>query len=414
VPFLFTIFTAPFSGLPGIVYAMSVAAFVNAVGRMGMLFVALYLAEVQHYGAGSIGWLVAAAGLGSVTGAYASGVLSDRLPPAHVLVAALALTAASFALLILAAGPWMIAPILFLVGLGEGGFRPPYNRIVMAACSPEDWARAHSVYRMAVNLAFAVAGPIGGLLASVDYVLVFATDGLTSILAAGLMLWMFGSRSRLGRRTAEHPLAHETILVAKRSPYKDLVFGALCLSLLLSSLVLDQVKSTYPLYLNEVYRLEPEEIGSLYLINGLMVVAMQVPLTWLLKHVASQTTAWAGTLLLCGGFAVLPFGSSFSLAILSLAIWTLGEILLYPPLIAIVMRRAEQGRSGEYLGIYHGASSLALLLGPAIGGTIYAVWSPATLWFGCGVIGILAAMLIAIPESRLSWAAGRTRVGAPD
>jgi MFS family permease len=78
------------------------------------------------------------------------------------------------------------------------------------------------------------------------------------------------------------------------------------------------------------------------------------------------------------------------------------------------MRRAEQGRSGEYLGIYHGASSLALLLGPAIGGTIYAVWSPATLWFGCGVIGILAAMLIAIPESRLSWAAVRTRVGAPD
>jgi predicted MFS family arabinose efflux permease len=412
VPFLFTIFTAPFSGLPGIVYAMSVAAFVNAVGRMGMLFVALYLAEVQHYGAGSIGWLVAAAGLGSVTGAYASGVLSDRLPPAHVLVAALALTAASFALLILAAGPWMIAPILFLVGLGEGGFRPSYNRIVMA--QPRGLGARPLGLSDGCQSCIRGGGADRGLLASVDYVLVFATDGLTSILAAGLMLWMFGSRSRLGRRTAEHPLAHETILVAKRSPYKDLVFGALCLSLLLSSLVLDQVKSTYPLYLNEVYRLEPEEIGSLYLINGLMVVAMQVPLTWLLKHVASQTTAWAGTLLLCGGFAVLPFGSSFSLAILSLAIWTLGEILLYPPLIAIVMRRAEQGRSGEYLGIYHGASSLALLLGPAIGGTIYAVWSPATLWFGCGVIGILAAMLIAIPESRLSWAAGRTRVGAPD
>jgi predicted MFS family arabinose efflux permease len=393
---------------------MSTAAFVNAVGRMGMLFVALYLAEVYQYGPASIGWLISAAGVGSMAGAYGGGVLSDRWPPAHVLVAALTITAGSYALLMVADTLWIIALALLLIGLGEGGFRPPYNRIAMAACKSEDWARAHSVYRMAVNLAFAVAGPMGGVLANLNYDLVFAADGFTSLIAAGMLLWMFGSGSELGRPTAQLETARGTTLVDKASPYQDLVFGALCLSLLLSSGVHDQVKSTYPLYLNEFYRLELEEIGSLYLVNGLMVVAMQVPLAWLLKHFSNKATAWMGTLLLCGGFALLPLGSSFSLALLSLAIWTLGEIMLYPPLIAMVMRRAQQGRSGEYLGIYHGVSSFALLLSPVIGGTIYAAWSPAALWIGCGVVGVIAAILIAIPESSLLLIWRRAGPGAPD
>ena len=35
----------PLLGLPSLVYSMSLAAFVSAVGRMGLLYVALYLAE---------------------------------------------------------------------------------------------------------------------------------------------------------------------------------------------------------------------------------------------------------------------------------------------------------------------------------------------------------------------------------
>jgi predicted MFS family arabinose efflux permease len=409
---MFTVLSAPFVGLPRIIYAMSVAAFVNAVGRMGMLFGALYLSQIQGYGAAAVGWLVAAAGLGSLTGAYGSGVLSDRVQPPYVLVSALTLTAASFALLIAVDSPWMIALTLFLVGLGEGGFRPPYNRIVMAACRAEDRARAYSVYLMAVNLAFAVAGPVGGLLASTSYALVFAADGLTSLIAAGLLLWMF-SAWRKTRPLAPTPMQtagpHST-----GSPYRDVVFVALCLSLLITSLVHNQLQSTYPLYLNEAYRLDPERIGLLYLVNGLMVMGMQVPLTWILQRVASRTVGWIGTLLLCGGFAILPFGAAFPFALLSLVIWTLGEILLYPPLTAIVMGRAEQGRSGHYLGVYHGIFSFALLVGPAMGGTVYATWSPEALWIGCGLLGVLAAILIAIPESSLSPLGTKGRLGLSD
>jgi predicted MFS family arabinose efflux permease len=410
---MFTVLSAPFAGLPRIIYAMSVAAFVNAVGRMGMLFVALYLSEIQGYGAAAVGWLVAAAGLGSLTGAYGSGVLSDRVQPPYVLVSALTLTAASFALLIAVDSPWMIALTIFLVGLGEGGFRPPYNRIVMAACRAEDRARAYSVYLMAVNLAFAVAGPVGGLLASVDYSLVFAADSLTSLIAAGLLLWMFSTRT--GRTPPLTPPPTQTAgLRSAGSPYRDIVFVALCLSLLITSIVHNQLQSTYPLYLNEAYLLEPKEIGLLYLVNGLMVVGMQVPLSWILQRVANRTVGWIGTVLLCGGFAILPMGAAFPFALLSLVIWTLGEILLYPPLTAMVMGRAEQGRSGHYLGVYHGIFSFALLVGPAIGGTVYAVWSPEALWVGCGLLGVLAAILIAIPESSLSQIPRKARVELQD
>ena len=382
------------------VYSMSIAAFVSAVGRMGLLYVALYLAEVHAFDVTTIGWLIAAAGLGSAIGAYGAGLLSDLLPPSRVLLASLVTGAAGFVVLIFPSRAEFIAPVLLVIGVAEGGFRPAYHRIVMSICGPDDRARAYSIYLMAVNLAFAISGPVGGLLAGINYTFVFLANCLASLAAAVFLFWLFGGLKMPGNGAL--PLTGRTSIRTTASPYRDAIFVLLCISMLLCAIVHNQLQSTYSLYLHQAYHLPVEAIGPLFLVNGLMVVGMQVPMTWMLQRIPNRSLASIGIVLLCGGFAVLPLGSSMGFALLSLIIWTMGEILLYPPLTALVMARAERGRGGHYLGIYHSLYSVALLIAPAIGGSVYGYWGAEALWFGCGVFGAIAAILMAVPEGKLS------------
>ena len=403
----------PLLGLPSLVYSMSLAAFVSAVGRMGLLYVALYLAEVHGFDVTTIGWLIAAAGLGSAIGAYGAGLLSDLLPPSRVLVASLVTTAAGFVILNYPSRAEFIAPVLLIIGIAEGGFRPAYHRIVISVYGPDVRARACSIYLMAVTLAFAIAGAVGGLLASHDYTFVFLANVFTSLAAAVFLSWLF-AKGDMAQGSGTLPWVGETSVRTNASPYRDPIFAMLCLSMMLCAIVHNQLQSTYPLYLNQAYHLSVVAIGPLFLVNGIMVVGMQVPMTWMLQRISNRNLASIGIVLLCGGFAVLPLGSSMGFALLSLIVWTMGEILLYPPLTALVMARAERGRGGHYLGIYHSLYSVALLIAPAIGGSVYGYWGAEALWFGCGLLGTVAAILIAVPEKLFSRAARPAPIQAQD
>ena len=101
--------------------------------------------------------------------------------------------------------------------------------------------------------------------------------------------------------------------------------------------------------------------------------------------------AGAGGLLIGIGFGLMPFGSTTAFAVLTVLVWTFGEMLALPFTNAAVASRAGAGRAGSYMGLYTMAFSLAFILAPIVGTAVYEHVGPEVLWLGVGGSGVLLA-----------------------
>ena len=150
-----------------------------------------------------------------------------------------------------------------------------------------------------------------------------------------------------------------------------------------------QLFSTFPLFFRTFYSLKENHIGLLIAINTVIIVLFEMLLMDALKKQPLVKVIALGALLLCGGFALMPLGSTFLFGAFTVVVWTTGEMLSLPALTTLIANHSDDSVRGKYMGMFSFAFALALMVGPAMGSTIYDSLGPRTLWFGCGVMGIL-------------------------
>src|SRR4029079_11545455 len=121
----------------------------------------------------------AAFGFGSILGSYLGGRLTDRFGHYHVQVLSLLLNGIFFILLGQMHTLVQFAICIFVLSsLGES-FRPANSAAIAVYSNETNRIRCYSLNRLAVNLGWAIGPAIGGILASMDYQLLFWVDGLT-------------------------------------------------------------------------------------------------------------------------------------------------------------------------------------------------------------------------------------------
>src|SRR6185312_16333118 len=84
----------------------------------------------------------------------------------------------------------LICGCAFLLSMVNEAFRPANSTAIATYSKEENRTRSYSLNRLAINLGWAVGNAIGGLLASINYHLLFWVDGGTNIIGA-LLLWYF-------------------------------------------------------------------------------------------------------------------------------------------------------------------------------------------------------------------------------
>ena len=67
-----------FSGLPTVIWLLSLASLVNRIGAMLIAFLTIYLTQHLHFSLYEAGTIAAFYGVGSLAGAYIGGFLTDR------------------------------------------------------------------------------------------------------------------------------------------------------------------------------------------------------------------------------------------------------------------------------------------------------------------------------------------------
>ena len=378
-------YRAAFAGLPRQAWILALAAVVNRSGTMVLPFLSLYLTTKLSFSILEAGRVLSLYGVGAIVGSWLGGALSDRVGPLRVQVASLTGTGIGFTVLSRLNGRLGVSLAVLGLSVVQECFRPAMFTAVTRWSDPTVRTRSLALVRLAANLGMTVGPAVGGILAVRHYGLLFVVDATTCWLAAGVLTlaigWSGGPR----------PLAAGAGAKAA-SPWRDRPYIAFLAVMVVLGTVFFQISSTMPLYFRQHYRLAEDAIGFLLAINTVIIVAVEMILLRALEGRDHMALAGLGCLLVCTGFALLPLGTSWAFAALTVVVWTAGEMLSVPFTNSVASRRAPAVSSGRYMGAYSLAFGVSFVLAPTVGTAVYEGLGPGVLWSGVGGVGVVLAV----------------------
>ncbi|MBW5480323.1 MDR family MFS transporter [Streptomyces bambusae] len=394
-------------GLPPAFWWIWLSVLVNWIGGFAASLLALSLTAGRGYSATYAGLVLSLVGLGGIAGAFLGGALADRIGRRTTMFAAHVWTAASMALLGVSGEPWAVAASALAMGLGATAVRPAMQASLTDLVRPEDRQRAFALNYWALNAGGAIAAVLAGLMVRHGYALVFLADAAATLLCGILVL---AKVPETRPAPAERPTAPASPGSApasgpesgpKSAPvYRDGSFMLFVLMTTLFAVVFKQGSATLPVVMTREGH-SPEMYSLVIAANGLMVVALQIPLSRLAGGRSRAMVLLAAGLLLGWGFGLTMLADGVAAFACTVLIWTLGEILQAPAGIAVTADRAPADRRGRYQGMYGGAWSTAAFLAPAGGGWVLDQWGATALWTLCAVLATTAGVGFALVTGRI-------------
>lgn len=375
--------------LPRSLWVLAVGSFVNRFGTFVYPFLALYLTRVG-YSAAQAGVAVTTYGVGSIASSALGGVLADRVGPRTTIVVSMGASAATMLVLSQAQGLVMLTLLAGLAGLTGDLYRPAGKALVATLAPTPHRVAAYALSRFAVNLGVAAGPVLAGLLANRAFGLLFLGDAMTS-LAFGVLALVALPRGIPYHATTEASEA------GRRGILRDRAFLRLLIACTLVGFVYFQAYSTFALQVR-ANGLSAAVYGALLSLNGLLIIAFELPLTTVTQRLPVRPTIATGLLLIGLGFSVNAIAHTVPLLGLSVLLWTIGEMVHSPVLSAYVAALAPPHLAGRYQGLYGLAWGSGLLLAPAVGTALFS-WHPPALWLLCGALGIVAAALVLVGEA---------------
>ena len=381
---ILTLYQQAFSGLGRDIWWLGLICFINRAGSMVFPFMTLYFTTRLGFSDVQAGWLLFVYGAGSLSGSYLGGLLSARLGALRVLILSLMGGGLTFLLFPLFKSYHAIMITCFVLGVLADSFRPAIMSAFTIYSTPENQVRAFALLRLALNGGMAAGPAIGGLLAAIDYKLIFFGDGLTCILASLAVPILF--REHMRQEKAVGPTSKEGGLALK--PLKDPGFMAFIVMVLGLAVIIFQFIGTYPLHLNREYGLQEYHIGSLLAFNAFFLCSFEMVTVHMLEKRNPFYIFAVGSFILSLGFALLPLGSSFAFALVCMLFFTIGEMLSLPFSNSLVAKMAGD-TPGPYMGVYSAVFSLGMMIGPGLGLMCYHRWGADLFWYSIGFVGVL-------------------------
>jgi predicted MFS family arabinose efflux permease len=379
-----------YSGLSRDTWLLSLVMLINRSGTMVFPFMTIYLTQPSlGYSLGQAGFVIGIFGLGAMCGGWLGGRLVDRIGFHRVQL--FTLTGGGFLFILL--GQMKSYPLIcicsFLLSIVNDSFRPANSTAIAAYSKEENRTRSFSLNRLSVNLGWAVGGAIGGILASINFHLLFWVDGITNLLAA-LLLRMFLAPSSAPASDARTGGGESTAL----SPYRDRIYLLFIGCTILFASCFFQLFSVLPVFYKRVLGLPEYMIGLLMALNGLLITFFEMVLVFRMEgRREALYYIFCGVLLVAASYLllnILPL--SIYSAYFCMILLTAGEITAAPFMNSFWISRTTTSNRGQYAGLYTIAWSAAQVVGPAGGAGIAQRWGFRPLWWlVCGLC-VLAAL----------------------
>jgi MFS family permease len=315
-----------------------------------------------------------------------------------------------------AASAALALALLFVsrIGAGMAGATIATAQAVIADCTPPE-RRKHGM--ALIGAAFGIGftfGPLvgfGSLRWAPEHhgVIGYAAAALSGIaLLLGLVLLpetrRFDTAPPLERRWFDWR--------ATRAVLRTPALAPVVLTFFLATLGFGAFEPTLALLIKDALGLSADDSFLIFAYVGLVLVLTQGFLYRRLAHHVSEVTFMAsGIVLMALGLVLLggvswmaaaeaaDFATRLTWMLVSMTLAVVGFAFLTPSAQALISRRSDPARQGEILGVNQSAASLARILGPIFGLTLYKFTPSHLLPYVFGA-GLLLLMLPLIPSIR--------------
>jgi len=152
-----------------------------------------------------------------------------------------------------------------------------------------------------------------------------------------------------------------------------------------------QVAGALPLWVVRDLHFSSRFFGLLFTLNTLLIVVLEVALNLAMARWPHGRQFALGALLFAAGFGLTGLARSHGALLLTVVVWSFGEMILFPAMADAVAALAPKARRGEYLGLFSLTFAVAMALGPWLGVLAYARWGPGAVWGGCFTLGCASA-----------------------
>ena len=376
--------------LPRGAWILFFGTFLNKFGTFVLPFLAIYMTRLGYTSA-QAGLAIGAYGIGTLGACLLGGYLADRLGRRKTIV--LSMFSAALAMLSLSQARSLPLIVLFsgLAGLTGELYRPASSALLADLVPAGQRVTAFAAYRMALNAGFAFGPATAGLLAKHSFLWLFVGDAATSLLF-GLVAWFALPAGLRGTRT-DNSLRETWNVLRTDQRLRQILCASLAVGL-----VFVQVFSTMSLEITR-QRLFPFDLWPGDLLERRAGRIVRAATDHPHQAVSGAADDRARLLLIGVGFASNALTRTLPLLVLTVVLFTLGEMVSMPVSGAYVADLAPAHQRGLYMGTYGLVWSVAFICGPSLGMLLFSV-SPLALWASCGVLGTLAAAtILADPRS---------------
>ncbi len=395
------------------VQLLCAGALVNRAGAFLVPFLALYLRESLGLGVGFATMAMGVYGAGALVAALVGGHLADLIGRKAVMLISLFGGAGVLLVFGSLSTPWMILAAILAFSLLSEMYRPAASAMVTDVTQPEQRAHAFGLMYVAINLGFAVAAAVGGILAESSFQWLFWGDALTAA-AFGLLiaLWIGETLPKRARQPAHEPSGlapagaaganpnDATLSAALRHILKDGVFLAFCGGTFVLAVMFMQSFTAFPIFLGE-RGIGPRTYGLIMSLNGVLIVCLQLPITSLVTRLHRGWMLTLSAAITGAGFALFGVATAPWHFAMAVAVWTAGEMMGSPLSSAIVSDLAPQRFRGRYMGVFTMSFSSSMMVGAPLGGLILRELGGGYLWGICGLLGLASALVFAMLRNRL-------------
>ena len=367
-----SLYKTSFTGLSKEAWLLSFIMLVNRSGTMVLPFMTLYLTSKEmHRTLSEAGFVMALFGLGSIIGAYFGGKFSDKIGFYKVQLFTLIGGGMMFIVLGQMKSYPLICVVTFFLSMINEAFRPANSSSIAFYSNSENRTRSYSLNRLAINLGWAVGATIGGLVAAFNYELLFWIDGLTNILAAGLLFYFLKPQIQL-KKEADQDITKTEVVPEMMSAYKDKSYLWFLVLMTLFSCCFVQLFTTIPKYLRDDMLLNERYIGFIMAINGIIIVAIEMVLVYTLEK-KNKNTRWIiiGLVMCAFSYLSLLIPSNAKLISLVMILFiTVGEIMAFPFMNVFWIQRANDKNRGQYAALYTMSWGIGNTVGPFLCSTL--------------------------------------------
>ncbi|WP_412465490.1 MFS transporter [Pedobacter sp. KLB.chiD] len=403
---IFNTYKTSFNGLSKQTWLLSIVMMFNRCGSMAVPFMGLYVTQSLHRSEMDAGLIITLFGVGSILGSATGGKLTDMIGFRPVQILSSIIGGLLFILFSTISHFTALCVLAVVISFFSEAFRPANFTAVAHYAKEHTITRSYSLNRLAVNIGWSAGISLAGIIASINYKLLFIVEGSVSILVGLSILLLLPKVHGFIKKAKE---TRSTTVILK--PWQD---GFYVKFILLTTLFITCAFLMFrvvPVFFKEEWHIDEFAIGIIIGLNGAIIALFEmIMINKIEKKRSPIFFIVIGSVFFAVSYLLLSVPIIFHVlsAVLTIVTFTVGEMFVLPFINTVVISRSNEHNRGLYAAGYTLSWSCAQVVGPLAGFYMAKHLGYNWLWFGLACILLLCAYGFSLMDKRQQQAALET------